>query len=87
MQEKATAEVEAEPEELGGDDGAAGQRHGAEEELAEGWVDGGDFGVVDFPVPGGAQRGEGFVAGWMGVGTDALREDMAVPEVAVDVVG
>ena len=54
---------------------------------AERRVDGRDLGVVDLPVPGGAQRGEGLVAGWMGVGIDALREEVAVPEVAVDVVG
>ena len=115
VQEEAAAEIEAEPEELGGDDGAAGEgdcaagraecaagqgarsnapcrrsaqkRHRTEQQLAERRVDGRDLGVVDLPVPGGAQGCEGIVAGWMGVGIDTLRQEVAVPEVAVDVVG
>ena len=113
VEEEAATEIEAEPDELGGDDGAAGEgdrgagpcrdadwharagvpdertaqeRNDTEQQLAERRVDGRDLGVVDRPVPGGAQSGEGFVAGWMGVGIDALREKVAVPEVAVDVV-
>lgn len=107
VQEEAAAKVEAEPHELGCDDGAAREgdctaghraratassghsaqeRHRAEQQLAERRVDGRDLGVVDLPVPGGAQRGKGLVAGWVGVGVDALREEVAVPQVAVDVV-
>ncbi len=66
---------------------SAQKRHRTEQQLAERRVDGRDTGVVDLPVPGGAQGCEGIVAGWMGVGIDALREEVAVPEVAVDVVG
>ncbi len=43
--------------------------------------------MVDLAVPGRVQGDERAVAGRVRVGVDALREEVAVPQVAVDVVG
>ncbi len=43
--------------------------------------------MIDPVVPGGDERGQRVVGGGVGVGIDALGDEVAVPEVAVDVVG
>ena len=88
LQQEAAAKVKAEPEELGGENGrSARQRRRAEEKLGQRRVDGRDVRVVDLAVPGRVQGDERAVAGRVRVGVDALREEVAVPQVAVDVVG
>ena len=87
LQQEPAPQVEAEPEDLRRRESAAGQRHKAEEELAQRRIDGGDPGVVDLAVPGSPDGRQGLVVGRVGVGVHALQEHMAVPQVAVEVVG
>lgn len=87
LQERCASEVEAQPHQLGRQDGSAGHVHQSEERLGQRRVDGRYVGMVDLSVPLGPDRREGFVVGWMGVGIDAFQEDVTVPQVPVDVVG
>lgn len=80
-------QVAGEPEELGHQEGGARQRHQEEGELREGRVDGGHRRVVD-PVM--VRRPEGFqLGGRRGVDVRVRARELhvAVPEVAMDVVG
>ncbi len=85
-QQPTGTQVEEDPDPLEDHHGAA--HGGAQEEhhLGQGWVDGGNRGVVDESMPGrsdprelGSRRSEA-------VGIQALRLDVSVPEVAVYVV-
>lgn len=87
LQQRGAPQVEAQPHQLGREHGAPGDVHEAEQHLGQRRVDGRDVGVVDLPVPLGSKRREGFVFGRMGVRIDAFQEDVAVPEIAVDVAG
>ena len=65
----------------------AEERARREDHLGEGRVDGGDGGIVDARVPGGANGFQCRRVRRVQVGVDARQLHVPVPEVAVDVVG
>ena len=86
-QQHAGRQVGKRPEELERDHRPARKRARREDHLGERRVDGGDGGIVDARVPGGAHRFEFGRVRRVRVGVDPLQLHVSVPHVAVDVVG
>ena len=86
-QQQTGRQVGERPQHLECEHRPAGERARREDHLGEGRVDGGDGGIVDARVPGGANGLQLRRIRRVQVGVDARELHVSVPEVAVDVVG
>ena len=81
------AEIESEPEQLGLEDRAAGQRDCEERELRQRRIDGRHGRIVDQSFIDGADLRQLTRGGGIPVGVDARELHLAVPQVPIDVIG